>query len=548
MMQLKPCMGRYICQEPLNNDFKLTHVLASRWSMFKIILLEKNHRQGNDQTYAEILNRIRIGEHTKEDLDVLRKRVRPQNHQDIKTANTFLVCKRKQCAQINKRHLNKLDGDLLELQAKHHCSTQPKYKPYIEPKEGAVASTSMIDKLKLKIGAKVMLIHNIDTSDHLTNGQLGQLAGVIKTTSGEIDKLLIRFDNEKVGRNSKEKHPLINAKYPDCIVIDRVALQYTLRKKSGDVGTTATVIQFPIKLAFAITSHKIQGQTIKSPKKVVLDIHSVFEDAQAYVMLSRVQQLEQVFILGVLEESKIRTSKIALQELHRMRLISANRNPSPWQKDQENVMKIVSLNCAGLAPHFIDIMSDEHMMKADVIHLIETSLVEGNDEQFQIPGYISHFITVGKGKGLATYFKQQVIQHDQDIKEQNMQLTKFSCLHLDLINVYRSQNGNSVELLNHIVKMTNEDKPTLITGDFNICYMTHKNNRMSKGLEKNLFTQQVQEATHIQGGHIDHAYWKDKTGVWSNLVIERYSPYYSDHDAICITLTKPSEDKRRYGA
>ena len=126
----------------------------------------------------------------------------------------------------------------------------------------------MIDKLKLKIGAKVMLIHNIDTSDHLTNGQLGQLAGVIKTTSGEIDKLLIRFDNEKVGRNSKEKHPLINAKYPDCIVIERVALQYTLRKRSGDVGTTATVIQFPMKLAFAITSHKIQGQTLRNLRKL----------------------------------------------------------------------------------------------------------------------------------------------------------------------------------------------------------------------------------------------------------------------------------------
>ena len=124
-----------------------------------------------------------------------------------------------------------------------------------------------------------------------------------------------------------------------------------------------------------------------------MDIHSVFEDAQAYVMLSRVQQLEQVFILGVLEESKIRTSKIALQELHRMRLISANRNPSPWQKDQENVMKIVSLNCAGLAPHFIDIMSDEHMMKADVIHLIETSLAEQNDEQYQIQDFHFHSLT-----------------------------------------------------------------------------------------------------------------------------------------------------------
>ena len=72
--------------------------------------------------------------------------------------------------------------------------------------------------------------------------------------------MIIKFNNDKVGRSNKENNSLIKAKYPDCVVIERVALQYTLRKKSGDVGTTATVIQFPIKLAFAITSHKIQGQ------------------------------------------------------------------------------------------------------------------------------------------------------------------------------------------------------------------------------------------------------------------------------------------------
>ena len=547
MMQLKPCMGRYICQEPLNTDFKLTHALAPRWPMFKIILLEKNHRQGNDKAYADILNRIRVGEQTKEDIAVLKKRVRPQKHQDIKTASTFIVCKRKECASINKRRLIKLDGDLIEIPAKHHSATQAKYKPYIEPKEGAVASTSMIDKLKLKIGAKVMLIHNIDTADHLTNGQLGELVAVIKTTSGEVDKLIIKFNNGKVGRSNRENNSLIKAKYPDCVVIERVALQYTLRKKSGDVGTTATVIQFPIKLAFAITSHKIQGQTIKNPSKVVLDINSVFEDAQAYVMLSRVQQLEQVFILGVLEESKIRTSRVALYELQRMKSLSANTNPSPWQKVQHDALKIVSLNCAGLAPHFTDILNDEHVMNADIIHLSETSLMDQDEQSFEIEGYNSHFITVGNGKGLVTYFKQEVIQHELDIKEKNMQIIKFTSSQLDLVNVYRSNNGHSVELLNYILKMIRHDKPTLITGDFNICYLKNQNNRMSQGLERNLFKQLVKEATHIQGGLIDHAYWKDTRRVWQAPAIERYSPYYSDHDGICITLTKHSLDKESKG-
>ena len=101
----------------------------------------------------------------------------------------------------------------------------------------------------------------------------------------------------------------------------------------------------------------------------------------------------------------------------------------------------------------------------------------------------------------------------------------------------------SVELLNHLLQMLTADKPTLITGDFNMCYIIHRNNRMSQGLEKESFSQLVGEATQIRGGLIDHAYWKDTNGEWKRPEIERYSPYYSDHDAICTTLTNSSEDK-----
>ena len=85
-----------------------------------------------------------------------------------------------------------------------------------------------------------------------------------------------------------------------------------------------------------------------------------------------------------------------------------------------------------------------------------------------------------------------------------MQITKFTAEELDVINVYRSSNGHSVELLNHLQEMMTEGKPLSITGDFNICFRTISNNRMSKGLLKIGFSQLVQEATHIRGGHIDH--------------------------------------------
>ena len=71
-----------------------------------------------------------------------------------------------------------------------------------------------------------------------------------------------------------------------------------------------------------------------------------------------------------------------------------------------------------------------------------------------------------------------------------------------------------------------------------ICYMKIPNNQISKGLRGEGFQQLVKEPTHIMGGHIDHAYWKGDSTLWEEPALERYSPYYSDHDGLCITLTR----------
>ena len=413
------------------------------------------------------------------------------------------------------------------------------YKPFIEPKEGAIASTSLINELQLKIGAKLMIIHNIDTSDCLTNGQLGILVDVIKSKAGDVDKLVLQLNNKHAGKDSRRKHHGLASKYPECVMIEPVSIQYTLRKRGGDVSSTATAIQFPVKLAYAITSHKIQGQTIPAPTKVVLDIDTIFEDAQAHVMLSRVQQLSQVYILNKFEESKIRTSKIGLEETERLSSISLNINPSFWKKQMKKAVKIITLNCAGLKEHFKDIETDDTLQMGNIINLIETSLETNEEELFTLEGYKVHHITIGKGKGISTYYKANIFKHEDDFIKTDMQISKFSTENLDILAVYRTSKGNSVELLNKLVELISHGNPTVITGDFNICFQVNGNNRMSQGLiKKENFSQLMNEPTHILGRHIDHAYWRDPMNMWMDPVLERYSPYYSDHDASCITLVK----------
>ena len=57
-------------------------------------------------------------------------------------------------------------------------------------------------------------------------------------------------------------------------------------------------------------------------------------------------------------------------------------------------------------------------------------------------------------------------------------------------------------------------------------------------MEGKLFTQIVIQATHIEGGHLDHAYILNVGNFEDVPDIQQTSKYYSDHDAICITWQK----------
>ena len=80
---------------------------------------------------------------------------------------------------------------------------------------------------------------------------------------------------------------------------------------------------------------------------VAYDIGSVFEEGQAYVMLSRVQELKQVYFVDNFNPEKLYPSQKALAELERMNKVSWNKNPGPWGKPDADALKIVSLNSAG---------------------------------------------------------------------------------------------------------------------------------------------------------------------------------------------------------
>ena len=85
------------------------------------------------------------------------------------------------------------------------------------------------------------------------------------------------------------------------------------------------------------------------------------------------------------------------------------------------------------------------------------------------------------------------------------------------------------------MEMIDLEEAPLIFGDFNVCGKTEKLSKIPRFLSSLGFTQLVDEATQIQGRQIDHIYIKDQKKK-DVLDIERYSVYYSDHDALLLSL------------
>ena len=541
ILQLRPVLGGFPFEKPKNPDFHATFTLQNRWEMFQVLNLTVNHRQGKDKDYADMLNRIRIGKLTPEDCTKLRTRVRPKGHPDLKDVSVHIVPTRKACAKYNSDYLNSLKEDEIHLKANHYNTTQKNFKPFIEKKEGAIGTTSFLDEIHLKLGCDVILIHNVDTSDGLTNGQMGKLVSIIHSSNGKPDKLIINLQKKSAGVRNRKRFPDIAAKFPDAVIIEKVSINYSLRKKGGVVGATATLVQFPVKVAHAITSHKIQGQTIPKPLKVAFDLLNIFEEAQGYVMLSRVQEFNQVFILDDFDESKIYPSRKALKELERMNSVAVNNNPGPWKKNVKGTIKIVFMNCAGIKPHFEDIKIDVQLRHANMIQLLETSLQDHDiEEEYELSGYSQSFIKKGNGKGLASYFEEDKFTTSEKISSDQFQIIKQRHEKVDVICIYRSQLGNSSLLLDNLQQLIDLKRVTIVIGDFNACYRENSQNKVIQGLLHLGFSQLVHEPTHIRGRILDHMYILDSREQMT-VAIERYSPYYTDHDAICISITEKAE-------
>ena len=546
IMQLQPVMGKYIWMQPRSQEWHQAYQVEPHWEQFSSISLVENHRQQGDAEYANILNRIRVGEQTDEDLTALQERVRPEGHPEMRGA-TVIASTHQVVNRHNTLRLQELQSELVVIEAINSHSNIPNYRPRIDRKKQTVAQTPYLQTLSVKTGCRVMLTINLDVKDSLSNGSIGTLQGIVMD-KGEVKVLMVLFDNEHSGREARRQHPHYTKRYPDCTPIVKQVHKYTTAKKSRGVqANVATVIQFPLILSFASTTHKIQGQTIEAPRKVAVDLRSVFGASQAYVMLGRVQERSQLYLIGSLSETKIRMDQEAKKQLEILKAKSLNNNPTVWEKDLKDSRKVFSLNIHSLRDKMEDIKADPILKIADMVILSETWLqtnTSPDDPSLQLEGFCLHLNSGGRGKGLAIYYKEDMFTPTQDIQEDNLSVSLIQGQDLSVVGVYRSaENQTLAGDLKETIPLVGR---CIVTGDFNICSTRNPDHRVFQELKNLGFRQMVTEATHVSGSKIDHVWLRD-LGCESDVKV--YSPYYTskDHDALLTSVYTSSTGEEGTG-
>ena len=231
-----------------------------------------------DPEFQKILNLARRGELTKPDLRFLARRMGLDYKSQI-IQPTMLFTRRAEVDAINMKHLRQLTTERRTFRAnlafipiantEHYTDKDPFVQGEISKKDRDAPYTS---ELILAVGAQVMLITNLEPEAGLVNGSRGVVVGYEAPDEKEICDTALEV-------------PVVQFRNGDRRKISHA---------SWEVLPGVMRRQIPLKLAYAITIHKSQGATLDC---ALIDIGGrTFEYGQAYVALSRVRDMDSLYI------------------------------------------------------------------------------------------------------------------------------------------------------------------------------------------------------------------------------------------------------------
>lgn len=234
------------------------------------VSLSKIIRQ-QDPAFHTILDEARIGQLSKESLDILKSR-QHLPWQSLEIRPTLLFSRKAEVDHVNATNLKALKGQRYTYTADTVTLPIESMKHFDVNSEEGQNYISRLDRdaqympgLVLAEGAQVMLLTNLNFERELVNGSRGVVTGF---TEDALHLPIVKF-------RTGAPMPIGPATWDsECEGLQRK--------------------QIPLRLAYAMTIHKAQGATLDC---ALIDIgSSTFECGQAYVALSRVRSLESLYV------------------------------------------------------------------------------------------------------------------------------------------------------------------------------------------------------------------------------------------------------------
>lgn len=271
LFQLPPIVKGKDLEDYFNNEYGGPYFFCSkafRGNSIRCVDLKKIYRQ-SDSNFINLLNSVRDSSLTDDLLRTLNSRVAPTLDTVVRSDYVTLTTTNQSAYEINEAFLNAIN----EKEYQYDANIYGKFDHSDYPTEAT---------LRLKKGAHVMLLRN-DPSKRWVNGTLTKVADL------GSDRVTVDIGgaNYEIKKESWKK----------------IEYYYDREKKKIEEKVIGSFEQYPIRLAWAITIHKSQGQTFN---RVYIDLGSgAFAHGQTYVALSRCTSFDGIKLKRPVEKRDV---------------------------------------------------------------------------------------------------------------------------------------------------------------------------------------------------------------------------------------------------